>query len=206
MAIRPKNADRRHMRQRAQPLQFLDQPQQLVVAPASRRRALRFVSAQRERSIDAGGLPRAFAQIPVVGLANPFAQRNPRLPAEAVSFELSSSLRGVPSGLRRIEDERAAESDDLADQLREFADRHIFAEADVHDLRRVVVFEQKAARAGEIVHVQKFAPRRARAPDHHLARARSASPRGLCAAAPAARASWSGRSCRPDRKDSSASR
>ena len=69
----------------------------------------------------------------------------------------------------------------------------------------LVVLHQEHAGVGQVVDVQELAPRRAGAPDHHLASRPRASRRGTCASAPAARASWSDRSCRSGRRGSSAS-
>ena len=93
--------------------------------------------------------------------------RQPRL----CSLETSRSLRGVPSGLRRVPGEFALESDDVANQFGQFADGDVFAATDIDDLGRVVFLEQEKAGLGQIIDMQKFAPRFARTPDDH-ARAR----------------------------------
>ena len=84
---------------------------------------------------------------------------------------MSSSLRGVPSGLASVPGQLAAKSDYVADQLCQLADRQISAGTDVDDLGAVVILEQEKTGRGKVVDMEKFAPRFARAPDDNLARA-----------------------------------
>ena len=49
-------------------------------------------------------------------------------------FEMSSNLRGVPSGRLRSQAQLAVKADDFTDQLGQLADRQVGPSADVDDL------------------------------------------------------------------------
>ena len=55
----------------------------------------------------------------------------------ALILEISSNLRGVPSGLAGIGEDVAGETDGAGDELGEFENREILAGADVDPVRRV---------------------------------------------------------------------
>ena len=80
----------------------------------------------------------------------------------------SSDLSGMPSGLRRVEDEFAPIADDVANPLGRLADREIAARAQVDRRLRLVVFAQdEEAGVGQIVGEDEFPTRRAGSPDRH---------------------------------------
>ena len=101
---------------------------------------------------------------PVIGLGETVAQAGAGTPAERRHTAHIHQLARGAVGPGRVEGERAAKPDHIADGLREFADRHVATDADVHRFRRRVALHQEHQRIGEIVDEQEFAPRRAAAP------------------------------------------
>ena len=74
-------------------------------------------------------------------------------------------------GLARIEHDLARETHHALHQRRQLGDGHILTHAHIDDAFVLVALHQKQTGIGQIVHMQKLAPRRARAPHHHLRRA-----------------------------------
>ncbi len=86
---------------------------------------------------------RRVREIPVVGRADAVRERRLRVPAERAQLADVEQLARRAVGLAAVEDERAAEADDLGDQLRELGDRDVLAAADVDDLGRVVALHEE---------------------------------------------------------------
>ena len=165
----------------------------------------------RQRLLSASRLARAcllrVREVPVVSRADAVRERRLRAASRAREILLtSSSLRGVPSGLLRSKTSSPRKPTMSAIERGELRDRDVLAAADVDDLGRVVALHEEAQRVGQVVDVEELAARRARAPDGDFGGAGRLSPCGTCAAARAGRAKSAGRSCRRDRRGSSASR
>ena len=128
-------------------------------------------NAQLAHQADTAAVSSSWLTKPIVGPRNAVAQRNLRPPVHRAELRHIEQLARCAVRLGRVKRQLAFEPDDIADQLRQLADRNIFAASDVHDLRRIMVLEQEHTRVGHVVDVQKFAPRIARPPDDELARA-----------------------------------
>jgi hypothetical protein len=87
--------------------------------------------------------------------------------------ETSISLRGVPSGIAGSNSTRPVKPTAWATEAGEFADRELFAGADVDVAGLRVAVEEHEAGLGEVVGMQEFAERRARAPSFKVASPRS---------------------------------
>ena len=98
----------------------------------------------------------------------------------SVSFDTSSSFRGVPSGFEASNSISRVGIHDGADDLGELANRDVFARADVDVLVVVVVVHQVDAAIGEIIDVKEFAARRPASPQLDASSRRRASRRGTC--------------------------
>src|SRR5437879_1027864 len=120
---------------------------------------------------------RAFLQKTRVRKAQAFFQRDPRLPAERAQLRGVEELLRSAVGLRAVVGDAGIAFDDALNEFGEFANRLVFAVADVEE-RRVLRAEsggdlllrqihQVDARVGHVVAVDEFAPRRAGAPQHH---------------------------------------
>src|SRR5271168_4355658 len=103
-------------------------------------------------------------QIPGVSLPDALTQRNLRPPPERVNAAHVEQLPRSSVRLARIKHQPASVTKDVANQFGQFADGHILAHADVHDLRRIVLLQQEPAGLGEIMDVKKFPSWGARAP------------------------------------------
>jgi len=96
-------------------------------------------------------------EIPLIGSTNAIGQGDACAPAEGLdAVDVQEFSRGAV-GFGRIERQAAGVADDFADQLGQFANADVFACADIEEFRRVVLLEQEAAGAGEIVYVEEFA-------------------------------------------------
>ena len=86
-------------------------------------------------------------------------------------FEMSRSLRGVPSGLARSQVSSPLKP--TTSQINSASSRIVRSVpgADVDNLGAVVVLEKEKAGRREVVDVKKFTARLARTPDHDFARA-----------------------------------
>ena len=80
-------------------------------------------------------------------------------PAEIVQFGDVEEFPRRPVGFGRVPGESALESNNVANQFRQFADGDVFTAAHVDDFGAVVFLEQENASRGQIVYVQKFPPR-----------------------------------------------
>jgi hypothetical protein len=79
------------------------------------------------------------AQEILIRLGDAFAETGLRLPSESLKARHVEQLTCRAVGLEGIENQFAAESDDLGDQFRGFADGNLIADADVNefpDIRR----------------------------------------------------------------------
>ena len=112
---------------------------------------------------------RAVLQKPFVGPFDSFAQPDGMPPTQIVQFRDVEKFPRCPVGFGRVPGQLALESNDLANQFRQFADGDVFAATHVDDLSAVIFLEQEDASRGQIVHMEKFPPRFSRAPDDHLA-------------------------------------
>ena len=88
-----------------------------------------------------------------------------RLPAEGTDERRVAELARRAVGLRRVPLDLRGRTGSGLHRLGEFADRHLFAGADVHEVRRIVERQREEAGGREIVHVEELADRRAGAPE-----------------------------------------
>src|SRR6266496_1487357 len=79
---------------------------------------------------------------PLICPRNTVPQRDCRLPAKGAKLAHVQKFSGRAIRLARVPGELTIEADHLADQFRQLAYRNIFAETDIHDVRRVVFFQQ----------------------------------------------------------------
>src|ERR1019366_2461654 len=114
------------------------------------------------------------------GALDAFFEAGGVAPAETVQQADVQQLAGRAVWLGGIEDQGAVEIEHAGDDLGQLADRDLLAGANVDERRRIlgqqgtesgiVQVHQKATSLGEIVGVEKFASRRASAPDDNLLR------------------------------------
>ena len=86
-------------------------------------------------------------------------------PPERVQPSDVEQLSRCAVGLRRIEGDRHARRDQIADALRELTNRQVLARADIDVLIAVVALEQEQTRVGQIVDVEEFTSWPSGAPD-----------------------------------------
>ncbi len=110
-----------------------------------------------------------FCEEPLVGPCDPFAQPDGMAPAQLVQFGDVEEFPRCPVWFGRVPGQIAPESNDLANQFRQFADGDVFAAAHIDDLSAVIFLEQEDAGRGQIVDMEKFPPRFSRTPDDQLA-------------------------------------
>src|SRR5437867_13423391 len=93
-------------------------------------------------------------QEPVVSAGDAVSKRNRRAPAERAQFGNIEkfSWRAVRFGF--VPTQFAAETDHVANQLRQFANRNVFAVTDVDDVGRIIFFEKVKTGRRAIVRVQ----------------------------------------------------
>ena len=109
-------------------------------------------------------------QKPPIGAGNAFIEADTRLPAKAVDTARIDEFARRPVRFRCIERETPFEADNATDFLGQLTDRKIEACAAIDRLGTIVSIEQEDRAVGEIVDMQKFAPRRPRPPDSRLRR------------------------------------
>src|SRR5690606_12979517 len=95
-------------------------------------------------------------QKPLVGLCDPLAQGDPRLPAELLKAGHIQQLSRSAIRLAGVELQAPLKAHHLADEFRQLPDRNVLATADVYDLGLVVVLQEKAAGICQIAYVQEL--------------------------------------------------
>src|ERR1017187_4550497 len=114
------------------------------------------------------------------GALDAFFEADGAAPAKTVQQADVQQLTGRAVGLGGIEDQGATEIEHTGDDLRQLADRDLLAGANIDERWRILLQQgtesgivqvhQEATSLGEIVGVEKFASRRASAPDDNLLR------------------------------------
>ena len=117
-------------------------------------------------------------EIPRIGLLQPVAQSDLRVPPKSVDLAHVQQLAGRPVGLARVELEFALVADDVGDQLGQFADRQVLPTPTLIGSGLVVVLAAGTGRPAP-------GRRRAGTPD-----AASRCPQTVTDGAPASLASW----------------
>src|SRR6185312_3749124 len=105
---------------------------------------------------------------PATGVGEAVAQLDFGLPAEAAHQACIEQLARHAVGLVGRVAQPPFEADHLADERRELGNAHILAPADIDVALVGVALHQKDQRVGEIVDMEEFAPRLARAPNFNL--------------------------------------
>src|SRR6266540_702660 len=119
-------------------------------------------SANRPRS---GCRRHQILQIPPVRPIDSLAEPDPGLPPQPRELRDVEELAGSPIGLRGVEHGPPFEANHVRHDLRELADGDVLPDADVDDLRALVLAHQEDAGVREIVSVQEPPPRGSSAPD-----------------------------------------
>ena len=107
-------------------------------------------------------------EIPLIDLSDPLWQSYLGLPAQGLD---SADIHQFPRRAVRfgtVPEHLSLETDNSLYQLREFADGKVLPHPDVDEVFPVIAIHQMETGAGAVVHVEKFAPGRATAPEDDL--------------------------------------
>src|SRR5512136_2853012 len=106
-----------------------------------------------------------FYHVPLISRLDSFSERNLASPAQRIEPADIQEFAGSTIRFRVVITNLTIKLHDLLNELTEFAYSDIFANTDIDHFILIVVLHNEQACIREIIHMEKFSPRRPRSPD-----------------------------------------